>query len=496
MNASAAAQAAEATDRDRIYDVVVVGAGPVGINAAGRVRAGGLSVALIERELVGGECRHWGCIPSKALLRPVLALADARRVEGSREAVTGSVSASGVFARRDRYVTNWDDTPMADAVAGMGVDLFRGHGRLDGPCRVGVTTFDGAVLGLTARHGVMICTGSSAMVPDVPGVAEAKPWTNRRATDSSSVPRRLAIVGSGGVATEMATAWQGLGSAVTLLSRGASLLPRMEPFVGEYVARGLTEAGVDIRTRVSVAALHRSHDAGPVRVVLDNGDEIEVDEILCATGRVPNTADIGLETVGLQPSVWIDVDDTCLVRGVDGEWLYALGDANHRALLTHQGMYQARIAAAGLGARAHGKAVDTAPWGQHVATADNLAVPQAFFTDPEAGSVGLTVAQAHEGGYRFTTVDVDMGQSVPGANLFADGYVGWARMLVDLDQGYILGVTMVGPGVTELLHSATIAVAGQLTIDRLWHAVPCFPTLSEVWLRLVEAYRDSPGATT
>ncbi len=499
MNVSAPAQAAEAADRDRTYDVVVVGAGPVGINSAGRARAEGLSVALVERELVGGECRHWGCIPSKAMLRPVLALADARRVQGAREAVTGSVSASAVFARRDRYVTNWDDAPMADAVAGMGVDLFRGHGRLDGSRRVAVTTPDGGVLRLTARHGVMICTGSSAMVPDVPGVAEAKPWTNRRATDSSSVPPRLAIVGSGGVGVEMATAWQGLGSAISLLSRSAGLLPRMETFVGEYVGRGLTDSGVDIRTGVSVAELHRPGGAGPVRVVLDSGDEIEVDEILFATGRTPNTADIGLQTAGLTPGAWIDVDDSCLVRGVDGQWLYALGDANHRALLTHQGMYQARIAGAALGARAHGKALDTAPWGRHVATADNLAVPQAFFTDPEAGSVGLTVAQAHEGGYRFTTVDIDMGQSVPGAmgaKLFADGYAGWARMLVDLDEGYVLGVTMVGPGVTELLHSATVAVAGRLTIDRLWHAVPCFPTISEVWLRLLEAYRDGAGVTT
>ncbi|EFG78460.1 pyridine nucleotide-disulfide oxidoreductase [Mycobacterium parascrofulaceum ATCC BAA-614] len=335
-------------------------------------------MALVERELVGGECRHWGCIPSKAMLRPVLALADARRVEGAREAVIGSLSASGVFARRDRFVTNWDDTPMADAVAGMGIDLFRGHGRLDGPGRVAVNAPDEGALGLVARHGVMICTGSSAMVPDVPGVAEARPWTNRRATDSSSVPPRLAIVGSGGVGVEMATAWQALGSAVTLLSRSARVLPGMEHFVGEYVGRGLIDAGVDVRTGASVAQLSWPCGADPVRVVLDDGDELEVDEVLFATGRSPNTADIGLQTIGLAPGTWIDVDDTCRVRGVDGQWLYTLGDVNHRALLTHQGMYQARIIGAALGARVRGQALDTASWGRHVATADNLAVPQAF----------------------------------------------------------------------------------------------------------------------
>jgi pyruvate/2-oxoglutarate dehydrogenase complex dihydrolipoamide dehydrogenase (E3) component len=478
------------------YDVVVLGAGPVGINAADRAHAEGLSVAIVERELVGGECNYWGCVPSKSLLRPVLALDDARRVDGAREAVTGSISPAGVFGRRDRYVTNWDDTPVADAVGAMGLDLFRGHARLDGPRRVVVATADEKLVVLSARHAVIVCTGSTAAVPDVPGVAEAKPWTNRKATDSSAVPPRLAVVGAGGVGVEMATAWQGLGSKVTLLSRGASLLPRMEPFVGEYVSRGLTEAGVDVRVGVSVTELHRPGGSGPIGVILDDGDKIEVDEILFATGRTPNTADIGLDTVGLAPGAWIDVDDSCLARNVDGDWLYALGDANHRALLTHQGKYQARIAGAAIGARAQGRSLDTELWGAHVATADNLAVPQAFFTDPEAGSVGRTAAQAERNGHRVRTVDVDMGQAVPGANFYADGYSGRARMVVDLDEGYLHGVTFVGPGVAEMLHSATIAVAGRVPIERLWHAVPCFPTISEVWLRLLEGYRDAAESTT
>ncbi|MDT7721087.1 MAG: hypothetical protein QOE94_2098 [Mycobacterium sp.] len=476
------------------YDVVVIGAGPVGQSVAERTRAAGLKVAVVEQELVGGECTYWACVPSKALLRPVIAVSDARRVDGARQAVDGSINTAGVFGRRDRYVTNWDDSGQADGVKGIGADLARGHGRLAGPRRVAVSTPDGDQVMLTARHAVAICIGSRAALPDLPGMAEARPWTNRRATDSSDVPNRLAVVGGGGVAVEMATAWQGLGSSVALLARRSGLLPRMESFAGELVSRGLTEAGVDVRIGVSVAKLRRPDAAGPVTLELDDGSELEADEVLFATGRKPLTDDIGLETVGLSPGTWLDVDDTCRVRGVDGDWLYAVGDANHRALLTHQGKYQARIAGAAIGARADGKAVDTAPWGPYATTADHHAVPQVFFTDPEAAAVGLTAEQAEQADHRVRAVDVEIGEVVTGAKLYADGYSGRARMVVDLDHGYLVGVTFVGAGVSELLHSATIAVAGRIPIDRLWHAVPCFPTITEVWLRLLEAYRDSDPA--
>ena len=479
------------TAAEHTYDVVVLGAGPVGQNAAERARAGDLSVAMVERELVGGECSYWGCVPSKALLRPVIALADADHLDGAREAVTGSISTAGVFGRRDRYVTNWDDADQADWVAGIGATLVRGHGRLDGPRRITVTTASGESSVLTARHAVVICTGSRAVLPDLPGIAQARPWTNRRGTDSSSVPNRLAVIGAGGVGVEMATAWRGLGASVTLLARGPVLLPRMESFVGELVERGFLKSGVDVRLNVSVSRLHRLDPNAAVTLELSDGSELEVDEVLFATGRAPNSDDIGLQTVGLTPGSWLEVDDTCRVKAVKDGWLYAAGDANHRALLTHEGKYQGRIAGAAIAARAAGETLDTAPWGTHAATADHYAVPQVFFTDPEAAAVGLSAREAEQAGHRVHTVDVDIGDVVMGAKLYADGYTGRARMVVDADRGYLLGVTFVGPGVSELLHSATVAVAGQVPVDRLWHAVPCFPTISEVWLRLLEAHRDS-----
>ena len=407
---------------------------------------------MVERELVGGECSYWACVPSKALLRTVIAVADARRIEGAREAITGSLDTREVFARRDRSVSNWDDSGQVDAaVKGIGADLVRGHGRLDGPRRVTVTAPDGDVVALTARQAVAICVGSGAALPDIPGIAETNPWTNRKGTDSSDVPGRLAVVGGGGVAVEMATAWQGLGSAVTLLARRSGLLPRMEPFAGELVGRALTDAGVDVHIGVSVTELRRPGGIGPVKLQLDDGRELEVDEVLFATGRKPLTDDMGLQTVALTPGIWLDVDDTCRVCGVEDGWLYAVGDANHRALLTHEGKYQARIAGAAIGVRAAGKPLDTRPWGLHAAIADHYAVPQVFFTDPEVAAVGLTAEQAQDAGRRAQVVDVEIGDVVTGAKLYADGYTGRARMIVDLDRGFLLGVTFVGPGVSALL---------------------------------------------
>jgi pyruvate/2-oxoglutarate dehydrogenase complex dihydrolipoamide dehydrogenase (E3) component len=473
----------------KAYDVIVIGTGPIGQTVSERTRAAGLSVAAVEHELVGGVCSYWACIPSKAMLRPTVAVADARRVNGARQAVGSQVDPQGVFARRNYWVNDWKDDSEANYMKGIGADLIRGHGRLAGPCQVAVETPDGKTITLTARQAVVICTGSGTAFPPLPGLAEARPWTNREATNAQAVPGRLAIVGGGGVGVEMAIAWHGLGSSVTLLAGGHGVLPRMEPFVGEMIARAYGDAGIDVRMGATVTGLRRPGGTGPVTLTLKDGSELEADEVLIATGRKPLTDDIGLETVGLEPGSWLEVDDSCAVKAVDERWLYALGDVNHHALLTHQGKYQARIAGAVIAARAAGQPVDTTPWGPHAVTADHNAVPQVFFSDPQAGAVGLTADQAQKAGRRVRVVDVDMGEAVAGAGLYADGYTGRARMVVDEDNSCVIGVTMVGPGVEELIHSATVVVAGQVPVDRLWHVVPCFPTISEVWLRLLEAYR-------
>ncbi|MFD5064396.1 dihydrolipoyl dehydrogenase family protein [Streptomyces sp. NPDC058394] len=470
----------------RTYDVIVIGAGPVGENVAERARAAGLSTVIVERELLGGECSFWACDPSKALLRPVVARADARRVPGLGQAVAGPLDVEAVLAHRDKMSSYWKDEDQVDWLGSVNVDLIRGHGRLTGPKQVAVQTPDGETVALTARHAVAVSTGTGAALPPIPGLDTVRPWTSREATSAGKVPGRLAVVGGGVVAVEMATAWQALGSQVTMLVLEDALLQRMEPFAGELVTDGLREAGVDIRFETSVTSLAR--EDGEIRITLADGGHLAADEILLATGRAPRTWDLGLETIGLTPGDWLKVDDTFRVTDVADGWFYAVGDVNHRALMTHQGKYQARIAGTVIGARANGEPVDDTRWGTHVATADHAAVPQVVFTTPEVASVGLTSREAEQSGRRIEVVDYDLAH-VAGAHQYGEDYRGHARMLIDTDRNTVVGVTFAGPGVGELVHSATIAVAGEVPLDRLWHAVPAFPTLGEVWLRLLETHR-------
>ncbi|MFS2279250.1 NAD(P)/FAD-dependent oxidoreductase [Microbacterium sp. OR21] len=460
------------------YDVIVLGGGPVGENVADRAVQGGLTAVIVESELVGGECSYWACTPSKALLRPMQALRAARHVRGVDG---GTVTPAEVLARRDEFVAHWSDDGQVTWLQSAGIDLVRGHGRLTAEREVTVRTDDGERV-LRARHAVAIATGSDAVIPGIPGLAEAQPWTSREATGAEKVPASLAVIGGGVVGVEMATAYAGLGSTVTLIARHG-LLERMEPFAGEQVADGLRGLGVDVRLNSSTTAVRR--DADRVILTLDDGDEITAAEVLVATGRAPRSADIGLEVAGLEPGQSIEVDDTMRVPGSD--WLYAVGDVNGRALLTHQGKYQARAAGDVIAARSRGEVVADDAWGRHVATADHAAVPQVVFSEPEVASVGMTADTARAAGRQIEVIDYDLG-AVSGAGLHADGYQGTARMVVDTEREVVLGVTLVGADVAEMLQAATIAVVGEVPISRLWHAVPAYPTMSEIWLRLLEEY--------
>jgi pyruvate/2-oxoglutarate dehydrogenase complex dihydrolipoamide dehydrogenase (E3) component len=473
---------------ETLFDVIVMGAGPTGENVADRAVKGGLTAAIVEAKLAGGECSYWACTPSKVLLRSSVALQAARRVDGAKQAITGSLDASAVLARRTLFTDSWKDDSQVEWIKSAKVTFVRGHGRLAGERIVEVRAPDGSVTRLTARHAVVICTGTNPMLPPIPGLAEAAPWTNRDATRTDRIPRRLAVLGGGPVACELGQAFHYLGAKeVTLLDHAGRLLERFEPFVGEKVAAKFRDLGISVHSSAQVTRVQRPAPNMPVQVSFDGGS-VEADELLVATGRVPNTEDIGLETVSLKPGDWLDVDDTCRVKGATSGWLYAAGDVNHRILLTHMGKYQARVCGDAIAARAKGELKDTPkPWTRYAATADHVAVPQVVFTDPECAAAGLTEAQARNGGLRVRAVEYDISH-VSGAKIIADGYQGYAKLVVDEERRVIVGATLVGQDVGELIHAFTVAIVGEVPLDRLWHAVPSFPTISEIWLRLLESY--------
>lgn len=464
------------------FDVIVLGAGPAGENAADVAVRHGLSTAIVERELVGGECSYWACMPSKALLRPGDVQDAAGRAPGF---VGGSIDVEETLARRNALAGNWDDEGQVSWLEGAGVTLLRGHGRLAGERIVEVENEDGSIESFEAARGVIVATGTSASMPPISGLADVDVWDSRDVTTAKEVPRRLLIIGGGVVGVEMAQAWKTLGTEeVTVVELFDRILAVEEPFVGEELEMAFDRLGIKVHTGGSTTQVRRQGSDGPVTidVTLSDGSEtsIEADELLVATGRRPNTDDIGLASVGLEDGSYIDVDDHLLATEVEGDWLYAVGDVNGRSLLTHTGKYQARVAGA------HIAGAETSAWG------DTKATPRVVFTNPQIAAVGMTELASTEAGLNVRTVSYDIGH-VAGAATLGKGYRGTCKLVVDANRHTIVGATFVGPNTGELLHAATIAIVGEVTLDTLWHAVPSFPTLSEVWLRLLEAYRDEFG---
>lgn len=458
--------------RETDADVVVIGGGPVGENVAQYVHEGGLSAVIVEESLLGGDCSYYACMPSKALLRPLEVAATARHLQG---VTSPEVDRAGLLARRDAWVSHYDDAGQVRWAETAGLRVVHGHAEITGPREVRVSE-NGRDRTLTARRAVVVATGSSPVVP--PALQNIHAWSSRDATGVVEVPERLAIVGGGVVAVEAATWMAALGSEVTLLVRGDSLLSGQEPFAGELVKSALEKAGVAVRFVTSVESATRENarstglgrlHGGPVRLSTTGG-ELEVDEVLVATGRTPRLADVGLDAVGVTPE---DVRTGSLP-----EWLHVIGDAKGDALLTHMGKYEARV----LGSRLAGA--------QESAPPAVVPVPQAVFTDPEVGSVGMTERAAREAGHDVVVTESPI-TGAAGAGLMRDDAAGRAKLVVDRATGHLLGATFVGPSAAELVHAATIAVVGGVPVSVLRHAVPSYPTVSEIWLRLLEEFPAS-----
>jgi pyruvate/2-oxoglutarate dehydrogenase complex dihydrolipoamide dehydrogenase (E3) component len=459
------------------FDVIVLGGGVGGVAAVRNLASAGLAVALVENRLVGGECRYWACNPTRTLLRPIEVFNLAKAVPGVRQAVSGQeLDIPAVFAKRDSIIEHLSDRSQVSSLREAGVAVFHGFGRLSGERAVRVAYADGAEAVLTARHAVVVATGTRPSVPAIPGLAHACPWTNRDLATMTRVPPRALLVGGGVVGVEFATILAGLGSAVTLLVRGNTLLRNSEPEARELVEQSLRSKGVEIHFETELSKAARVKAGGPVTATF-NDQTIEVDEIVLAAGRCANTDDIGLETVGLPVGGFVSVNDHLQAIGVTGEWLYALGDTTGRALLSHISTYHGRVVADIIAARAGGRQL----WENELTVRDTGNAAQVIFTDPQVAEVGRTECQARAAGFIVRTRTAHYPQTVTRLALYRDDFEGWAKLVIDAVTNTLLGATFVGPEFSELIQAATLAIVAKVPTTVLRHVVAPHPTVNQVW---------------
>jgi pyruvate/2-oxoglutarate dehydrogenase complex dihydrolipoamide dehydrogenase (E3) component len=435
------------------FDVIVLGLGPGGEDAAERLADAGLQVAGVEARLVGGECPYWGCVPSKMMIRAANLLAEGRRIPGMAGDSTVLSDWSPVARRiRDEATDNWDDAVAADRFTGKGGRLFRGHGTITAP---GVVTVGGEVL--RARRGIIIGTGTAPAIPPIPGLAGTPYWTNREAIETEHVPGSLLVLGGGAIGAELAQVFARFMADVTVIEALGQLLPLEEPEAGELIAQVFQREGIGVRTGVAASSV--AHDGGTFTVTLATGEEVTGERLLIATGRRADLAAVGVGAVGLDEKARaISVDEH--MRAAPGVW--ALGDVVGKGAFTHMSMYHSEIIVADiLGQEHHG--------------AEYQAVPRVTFTDPEVGAVGLTEAQARERGLRVNTGQTSIPASSRGW-IHKAGNDGFIKLVADADRGVLVGATSVGPVGGEVLSMLTLAVHAGIPVRRLDEMIYAYPT--------------------